>query len=118
MKIYLEPPKVQWAEITLRPSGQDLSQESIVQSILDSVRKDGDVALKKYTEKFDLVSLQSFGVSQEELDQVEKKLEKKLKEAIQVAKSNIETFHRSQWAEPRVVETMAGVNCWQKTVPI
>ena len=118
MKIYLEPPKVQWAEITLRPSGQDLSQESIVQSILDSVRKDGDMALKKYTEKFDLVSLQSFGVSLEELDQAEKKLEKKLKEAIQVAKTNIETFHRSQWSEPKVVETMAGVNCWQKTVPI
>ncbi|HNR06804.1 MAG TPA: histidinol dehydrogenase [Saprospiraceae bacterium] len=118
MKIYLEPPRVQWAEITRRPSGQDLSQESVVQSILDRVRQEGDTALKKYTEKFDQVSLQSFGVSQEEMDQAEKKLDQRLKEAIQIAKSNIEAFHRSQWHEPGIVETMTGVKCWQKTVPI
>jgi histidinol dehydrogenase len=41
-----------------------------------------------------------------------------LKEAIQLAKSNIKKFHIAQKTEKVVVETIEGVNCWQEKRPI
>jgi histidinol dehydrogenase len=41
-----------------------------------------------------------------------------LKKAIQTAADNIAKFHSAQKREPLVVETMPGVKCWRKAVPI
>ena len=41
-----------------------------------------------------------------------------LKEAIQLAKSNIEKFHSAQKTEKVLFETMDGVACWQEKLPI
>ena len=55
---------------------------STVVPIIEDVKKDGDKALLKYTEKFDKVSLEpsKLKVSQEEIKQAYKKLDKKDKE--------------------------------------
>ena len=42
----------------------------------------------------------------------------KLKEAISIAKSNIEKFHASQLVSEEIVETVQGVKCWRKSTPI
>jgi histidinol dehydrogenase len=41
-----------------------------------------------------------------------------LRQAIQTAKRNIETFHRSQQIEVEEIETMPGVRCWRESRPI
>ncbi len=45
-------------------------------------------------------------------------LSEELKSAIMTAKANIECFHRAQWPTVPQVETMPGVKCWQKAMPI
>jgi histidinol dehydrogenase len=45
-------------------------------------------------------------------------LAKELKEAIRMAKTNIEAFHRVQQQALEVVETMEGVRCWRRAVAI
>ncbi|MEL7162731.1 MAG: histidinol dehydrogenase, partial [Bacteroidota bacterium] len=42
-------------------------------------------------------------------------LSAELREAIQTAKRNIETFHRAQQTEKQEIETMPGVTCWRET---
>jgi len=41
-----------------------------------------------------------------------------LKKAIVSAKSNIEKFHAVQLQAVEVIETMPGIKCWRKTVPV
>ena len=43
---------------------------------------------------------------------------KELKKAIQIAKSNIEAFHKAQKTKTVKVEIQSGVNCWQEKHPI
>ncbi len=118
MKISIEPKRIVWEDLCIRPSGHDESQDSMVQNILDQVKKKGDEALKQFTLKFDRVELQTFSVSKEELVQAEAKMDPNLIEAINVAKANIESFHTAQLGKKIMVETMPGVVCWQESKPI
>ncbi|MBP6793659.1 MAG: histidinol dehydrogenase, partial [Saprospiraceae bacterium] len=78
MKISIEPKRIVWEDLCIRPSGHDESQDSMVQNILDQVKKKGDEALKQFTLKFDRVELQTFSVSKEELVQAEAKMDPNL----------------------------------------
>lgn len=118
MDKYIEPQRSQWVDLITRPSGHDEQQESLVETILDQVKSQGDIALKNYTQKFDGVSLNSFSVSQEEVSTAVTKIASKLKEAIEVARQNIEKFHTAQISPAVRVETMPGVQCWQQAKPI
>lgn len=118
MKISIEPKKAIWDDLCVRPYGHDESQDSLVQNILDQVKKKGDEALKQFTLKFDRVELQSFSISQEEILAAELKIASELKEAIKIAKSNIEAFHSAQLSQTVIAETMPGVTCWQQSKPI
>ncbi len=89
-----------------------------VQSILDEIRQNGDRALRKYTLKFDGTELSDFSVTDAELLEAVNEVPEALKNAIKIAASNIEKFHASQKTEIQKVETMPGVTCWQKVVPI
>ncbi|HEX9152677.1 MAG TPA: histidinol dehydrogenase, partial [Flavobacterium sp.] len=57
-------------------------------------------------------------VSKAEIDQAIASISSELKEAIQLAKTNIKRFHSAQKTERVVVETIEGVNCWQEKRPI
>ena len=118
MKIHINPEKRQWAEILKRPV-MDVSALFVpVQSILDEIRQNGDRALRKYTLKFDGTELSDFSVTDAELLEAVNEVPEALKNAIKIAASNIEKFHASQKTEIQKVETMPGVTCWQKVVPI
>ncbi|POR21998.1 histidinol dehydrogenase, partial [Flavobacterium columnare] len=45
-------------------------------------------------------------------------ISEELKEAIQIAKSNIEKFHTAQIEKKQVIETTIGVKCWRENRPI
>jgi histidinol dehydrogenase len=115
MKTYVEPNPGEWEALTRRPA-QDLSKlETTVRAVMDRVRDEGDAALRDFTARFDGVELDDFAVSEEEVRGAGTQVPAELKTAIQVAKQNIETFHRSQQIEPEEIETMPGVRCWRES---
>jgi len=90
--------------------------EQKVADILLAVRDGGDEAVKNFTLQFDKAAPEILQVSEEELAQVE--VSEALRSAIHQAHQNIEAFHRTQHQAREAVETMAGVCCWRKVVPI
>jgi len=97
----------------------DVSQlNQTVASVLADVKQRGDEAVKGYELKFDHVDLPSLEVTKAEIKEAEALVSEELKEAIQLAHSNIKTFHKSQRFHTKKVETQPGVVCWQKSVAI
>ncbi len=85
MKTYFEPNKNTWSEILKRPLIDVSSLHEKVKNILDEIKTDGDKALKKYTELFDKVKLESLAVSEDEFKEAESLVSDELKEAISLA---------------------------------
>ncbi len=101
-----------------RPAIDALALEKQVRDIMSTVKTDGDAALKKYALLFDKTELDSLSVTEAAFEVADKQVPQALKTAIQLAKKNIETFHKTQQEPIRVVETMPGVKCWRKSVGI
>lgn len=118
MKIIKYPDKKEWGEILKRPSFDSSSLEETVKHILAEVKEKGDEAVKKFTLQFDKADINDLRIGENEIDEAENFLSTELKQAIVRAKGNIETFHRAQLRPGEFVETMPGVECWRKTVPI
>ena len=89
-----------------------------VTEILETVKQKGDEALRNYSLQFDGFVPDTFLVSPDEILAAAISIEKGLKKAILVAKNNIEKFHRSQKEKVKEIETMPGVICWRKSVPV
>jgi histidinol dehydrogenase len=118
MEIYINPSKDQWSSILARPTTDVSGLRDKVLKILERVRKEGDRALKDYTLAFDKVEFQDFQLSVHEIRDSGKQIAESLKEAIAIARSNIERFHKSQKPEDLVINTMPGVECRLKHKPI
>ena len=118
MKIIKYPNKDQWAELLARPAFDNSSLTETVRGVLNDVRTRGDVAVKEYELKFDKVELDSLCVSATEIEEAENLISTELKSAICAAKDNIARFHAAQDQELPTVETMPGVKCWQRAMPI
>ncbi|WP_299317031.1 histidinol dehydrogenase [uncultured Maribacter sp.] len=116
-KIY-NPKREDWRAILQRPTQTVADIEGLVNGIFKEVSDNGDVTLKKYTEKFDKVVLDELLVSKEEINESISMVSDELKAAIQLAKSNIEIFHAAQKTGRTEVETAPGVSCWQEKRPI
>ncbi|MEM8582759.1 MAG: histidinol dehydrogenase [Bacteroidota bacterium] len=118
MTIVENPAPETWESLLARPA-KDLSQlQDGVRAIMQTVRSGGDADLRKYTKKYDGVELGDIMVDPKLIASAGESLSDELKQAIQIAKSNIEAFHRAQITEPKVIETMPGVRCWRKQVGI
>lgn len=118
MQLYKYPSAGEIKKIIQRPMKDFSELEKPVRKIIKKIKEDGDKALKKFTHELDRVKLKNVQVSEVEIQSAAFKLDDELKSAIQQAKQNIETFHRSQIEEAKVIETMPGVQCWRKTVAI
>lgn len=92
--------------------------EATVKEIFKEVQKKGDEAITKYTSLFDGVAVANLEVTPEEINEAIASIPQELKEAIQLAKSNIEKFHSTQKTTRVSVETTPGVSCWQEKRPI
>ncbi|MGI8494694.1 MAG: histidinol dehydrogenase [Pyrinomonadaceae bacterium] len=118
MKVIKNPKRETWNKILERPSLDTKFLERTVANILNDVRQHGDEALKHCARHFDKVELDDFLVSEEEFAAAEKQISNELKDAINIAKANIEKFHAAQAEQPQIIETMPGVFCWRKSVAI
>lgn len=116
---YIEYPDADMLKLLLqRPVNNNSADESVVASILEDVRANGDAAVRQYTEKFDKCTIGEMLVSEQEIFNAYQTVSIELKEAIETAKANIERFHRTQHVGSAPIETMPGVRCWRKSVPI
>ena len=117
IKIY-NPKLETWSEICKRPTKTFNDIEETVKQIFKEVQQKGDAAISKYASFFDGVNLEDIQVTSEEIEIAKNEVTDELKEAIQLAKSNIEQFHAAQKTDKIVVETTIGVMCWQEKRPI
>lgn len=118
MKKIYNPEKNTWPELLKRPTQTVGDIEDTVIEVFNFVRKNGDEAIARYTKKFDGVRLEELLVSRKEIEEAIHSVPSELKNAILLAKSNIETFHKAQKTEKITVETTKGVSCWQEKRPI
>ena len=118
MKYIVYPSRHKWSKILKRPTQTFNEIETIVNQVFEDVQSNGDQAIRKYTKQFDKVSLSSLVVTEDEINIAVQKISNELKEAIQLAASNIEKFHKAQQSESVYQETMPGVVCWQEKRPI
>ncbi len=118
MNIIYNPSKDEWNRI-LRDSNKG-TQENGVEKIVESIALRGDEALLEFLENFDGIKLNAseLEITPEELDEVEILVTPQLKSAINCAINNVSMFHKAQEIEDVRVETMPGVVCRQKSVPI
>ena len=112
------PKRSEWDVILKRPTKTVTDIEDTVNTIFSEVKDGGDSVLKKYTEIFDGVSLDSLLVTEQEIKDAAGSVSQRLQQAIQLAKSNIEQFHRAQKTQKVSVTTAPGVECWQEKRPI
>ncbi len=118
MKTLSNPPAQTWGELIRRPQLESEFLESAVRNTLNRVKLSGDHALRELTLQYDGANLKTLKVSEAEIRVAISDLNQSLKNAIQVAASNIRKFHELQKREMVEVETMPGVKCWRKSVPI
>lgn len=109
----------QQAQLLTRPAmaaSDSISQA--VSSILDQVKQTGDVALKALSQQFDKVEINQLKLSQDEIKTATAQVDPALKQAMQLAVSNIKKFHQAQVKPSITVETMPGITCQLVTRPI
>jgi len=118
MNTIYNPNPNEWPTILRRPTSTFDDVEETVKGIFKEVQQKGDQALFKYTSLFDGVTLESLEVASEEIEQASNRISDELKQAIYLAKNNIEKFHNAQKTSRIELETTEGVLCWQEKKPI
>jgi histidinol dehydrogenase len=118
IKIYKYPEKAKWAALQRRPEKDITTLFDTVQAVLNDVKNGGDEAVRRYSERFDNILIEKPEVTNEEINEASELVSGELKKAIETARNNIEKFHAVQRFEEITVETMQGVTCRQKAVPI
>ena len=118
MNKIVNPKQENWSKILKRPTQSFEAIEETVKQIFKEVQTKGDIAIAKYSSIFDGISVENLLVSNDEIAQANTEISQELKEAIQLAKSNIEKFHQAQKTLKIEIETTEGVFCWQEKRPI
>lgn len=102
-----------------RPALEDSAMlHTQVSNIIDNVKMQGDDALRDYALRFDNIALSEISVSAAQIKAASQNIDDELKQAIALAKSNIEKFHRAQAQQDISVETVKGVQCELRTQPL
>ena len=118
MKIISNPSPAKWRKLSERPLIKQQKLMSTVEKIFYDIHRKGDKAVLAYSIKFDFPNQESLLVSSETIDKSADFVSERLKQSIELAKKNIETFHRSQIEDVVKVETAPGVVCWRESRPI
>jgi histidinol dehydrogenase len=72
MKTIKYPDRAEWKELLKRPTLNVDALESMVSSVLNDIKVNGDVAVKKYTLQFDKVAIEDLLVTEKEFSEAEK----------------------------------------------
>lgn len=86
--------------------------------VIDQVRREGDQAVRNFTEMFDGVELAALSVSPEEFTAARAAVKPDQVAALERAIANVRRFHEAQVSIPLSIETEPGVRCEVITRPI
>ena len=104
-----------YREFEARRAGSKRDVTDAVSEILRQVKSRGDAALYEYTEKFDGADLKStgFAVTEEELEQAFRQVDRTLLSVIEQAAENIRAFHKNEmersWSVSKEPDTRLGI---------
>jgi len=118
MKLIFFPEKENWETLCKRPGIDKNDLGNVVRAIINSVKSETDNAIFRFSEKFDGVPPGNLKVSSAEIEESAGLIPQELKNAIKIAKKNIENFHSPQLFTEPVIETFNGVKCWRKSIAI
>lgn len=118
VSILTNPSPSTWASLCKRAEFDDSVIEARVRAILLRVKAGGDGALRSITEEIDGACPDDFLVSEAEFERAASLVPDELKKAIIQAKGNIERFHQAELPASFKVETMPGVSCQRRWLPI
>ncbi len=118
MKLIFFPEKESWETLCKRPGIDKNDLMDVVRGIINSVKSEADKAIYYYAKKFDGVPPGELKVTSAEIKESTGHIPQELKNAIKIAKKNIENFHSAQILAEPIVETVKGVKCWRKSVAI
>ncbi|CAO2653583.1 Nn.00g029940.m01.CDS01 [Neocucurbitaria sp. VM-36] len=91
-----------------------------VKNVIDSVRKEGDLAVRQYSEKFDKWSPKSFRLSEAQIQEIISTVPKQAIEDIKKVQANVRRFAEAQKGTftELEIETEPGVFLGHKNIPI
>lgn len=118
MQTYINPQLSEWNNLIQRPVQKAEDLQNIVLTVFEDIKNEKDKALINYTKKFDKANLTDIKVLSDEINTAIASVSEELRQAIQMAASNIEKFHASQKESKNIIETAEGVNCWREARPI
>lgn len=117
LNLFRYPDAETMTTILQRPVKEKESLFRTAGEIMEAVKQRGDEAVKEYAEKFDGFVPETLLISEEEMWAADH-IGEKLKSGIRQAIHNIRKFHEAQQAPELVVETMPGIECRRRSVPI
>ena len=119
MQVYSYPEPSAWPALQQRPAAAEAPQVAArVREIFTRVREQGDAALLALTAELDGATLTELRVSPAEFAAASAQVPPALQAAIRQARANIEAFHQAQREPELRVETMPGVACMRRAVPV
>ncbi|MBN1114336.1 MAG: histidinol dehydrogenase [Oligoflexia bacterium] len=89
-----------------------------VTAIINEVKASGDKALYEFTSRFDKVNLDKLEVTQDEIYEAEKQVDKKSREAINRAYKQVYNFHLAQKQPDIKMEVSKGIFCKRLARPV
>ncbi|MFJ5759668.1 histidinol dehydrogenase [Neobacillus sp. NPDC093182] len=93
-------------------------QLAVVKNIISDIRSSGDNALRNYTEKFDRVKLDSFLVTESEINEAYGKVDSEFISIVREAADNIRSFHEKQLRPSWMTTEENGSILGQKITPL
>ena len=118
MKTINYPSPIKWEKLTKRPV---LNQQKLMKTVammFYNILNKGDKAVLQYNRVFDFPNQKKLIIDNKAIEKASKKISEELKQAVELARKNIETFHLSQQEKPQKVKTSPGIVCWRESRPI
>lgn len=116
MKQVNYPKREEWNDLFLRPVQEQEELGNTIRQVFRTIAQDGDAGVLKYTQQYDYPGAKE--IKNISLSNVGNYLTDELKNAIQLAKTNISKFHSTQIETAVKTDTMPGVTCWRENRPI
>jgi histidinol dehydrogenase len=102
-----------------RPASSSSAElQDRTRNILADVRERGDKALFEMTARFDKVQLDHLRVPAATLHKALQGLDPLTRQALEMARDNIERFHRQQLPRRIEIPTLSGIRCFREARPI
>ena len=117
MKIY-DLQELSLKEVLDRSQEEQKDVSGIVAEIIDTVRRDGDRALKEYAKRFDGADLTELVVSGDEIEEAMAKIDDYFIETLKQAEANIRQYHEKQLRSGYEIRKEDGIVLGQKVTPL